>query len=507
MRPDHSHSPHQLLGVILLMFTICASPEASAQCVGTELVLHTFTSFANAELSWELASENGTMLTSYDWQGNAVNTYDTLCFTEPCPYMITHSFTGDGWGFGALVEVIAEGEVIQTIDFNAGELGYFPLDTLAEDCAFELPGCMDPVAINATMGANAEDGSCDYIYDFDWNGTTRQYLTHVPSDLPENAPLVVVLHGMSGTMEGMRQETTFHHLADEHGFAVCWPQGSLWNWDGSILPYWNANLFLTPADDIGFLTALAESLQSEHGLSTECTFVAGASNGGMMAYTLISERPDVWKGMATAGGVMSAHEQTNGTVGPPRPVLHIHGTADNAMPYYAYPGGGGPWTGGWGVMEMMEFWAEEHGHTTLDSIPLPDEFPGDNLTEDVFEWTGGLGRLVHHRVNGGVHEWWGALATPNEVATSEIVWDFFADLCANPMSIEATPFGQASLANAPVYPNPVSAGASVQWPCARGALYEASGRWVGTTTGHAPEAPGLYIIQCTNGQTTRLLVR
>ena len=226
-----------------------------------------------------------------------------------------------------------------------------------------------------------------------------------------------------------------------------------------------------------------------------------------MAYTLISERPDVWKGMATAGGVMSAHEQTNGTVGPPRPVLHIHGTADNAMPYYAYPGGGGPWTGGWGVMEMMEFWAEEHGHTTLDSIALPDEFPGDNLTEDVFEWTGGLGGLVHHRVNGGVHEWWGALATPNEVATSEIVWDFFADLCANPMSIEATPFGQASLANAPVYPNPVSAGASVQWPCARGALYEASGRWVGTTTGHAPEAPGLYIIQCTNGQKTRLLVR
>ncbi|MDB4795855.1 hypothetical protein OAG54_00285, partial [Flavobacteriales bacterium] len=119
MRPDHSHSPHQLLGVILLMFTICTSPDASAQCAGTELVVHTFTSFANAELSWELASENGTILTSYDWQGNAVNTYDTLCFTEPCPYMITHSFTGDGWGFGALVEVIAEGEVIQTIDFNA----------------------------------------------------------------------------------------------------------------------------------------------------------------------------------------------------------------------------------------------------------------------------------------------------------------------------------------------------------------------------------------------------
>jgi hypothetical protein len=30
----------------------------------------------------------------------------------------------------------------------------------------------DHASINATMGANAEDGSCDYIYDFDWNGTT-----------------------------------------------------------------------------------------------------------------------------------------------------------------------------------------------------------------------------------------------------------------------------------------------------------------------------------------------
>jgi hypothetical protein len=39
--------------------------DADAQCEGTELVVHTFTSFANAELAWELADANGSTLSTY----------------------------------------------------------------------------------------------------------------------------------------------------------------------------------------------------------------------------------------------------------------------------------------------------------------------------------------------------------------------------------------------------------------------------------------------------------
>ena len=492
---------------LILLLLACSPAVMRAQCEGTQVVIHTFTSFSNSEITWDVFSAESEVVGHYDWAGNGQHSYDTLCLNQPCAFIQAHSFTGEGWGFGTVVEVLVDDEVIQSIEFNDGELGYFPIEIMDNGCDWQLGGCLDMAAVNYTPGATVETMSCDYIYSFDWNGTEREYLLHVPFDLPAGSPLLFCLHGLSGNMEDMRLTTEFNELADEHGFVACWPQGSLWNWDGSIVPYWNSNLFLTPADDIGFLTELALSLQLEYELDPVCTFVCGASNGGMMSYTLIAERPDVWRGMATAGGVMSAHEQQNAPAGPPRPVLHLHGTSDDAMPYDAYAGGG-PWAGGWGVMDMMEFWANEHGHTAVDSVLLPDAFPDDGLTNEIFEWTGGLGRVVHHRVYGGVHEWWGGYGEPNEVATSEIVWEFFDDLCANPMQVmepyDAGAFSESSLV---AYPNPAQAGASVQllydglrFSGRSFAQFDSFGRcvWRGKTSdGRIPTShllPGVYSI-------------
>ena len=91
MRPSHPTSLRHLVFAASVFFSICLSSGAAAQCDGTELVVHTFTSFANAELAWELVDASGSTLSTYAWQGNAVNTYDSLCFAEPCPFMITQN--------------------------------------------------------------------------------------------------------------------------------------------------------------------------------------------------------------------------------------------------------------------------------------------------------------------------------------------------------------------------------------------------------------------------------
>ena len=501
--------PHRLsLPLIAALALAAATPRhANAQCEGTEIILHTFTGFWNDDMHSELQSASGEVLASYEWLGDATHTYDTLCVLEPCAYVVTSSIEGDGWGAGSLLEVLWEGGA-QEMEFSEGELGYHAVDALDEGCTWEFEGCTDPDAVNFAIGTTINDGSCDYIHPFAWDGEEREYLLHIPPNLAPGAPLVICMHGLSGTMEDMRAATRFHELADEYGFAVCWPQGSIWVWDGSPLPYWNANLFLTPVDDIGFLTSLAEALQDQFELSPECTYACGASNGGMMSYSLISERPDVWRGMATVGGVMSQYEQQNGTAGPPRPVYHLHGDNDTAMPYYSYDDGFGPWTGGWGVMEMMEFWAGEHGHTQVDSVAWADNVPDDGLTETVFEWMGGPdagGRVVHHRVEGGGHEWWGAYGESSEVPTSGLIWTFFADLCENPMGVAEPAAGIAK--ELWPYPNPVERGASWTIGCRNYDVYDFNGREATPSEGLAPAQPGMYWVQCTNGGGWRVVVQ
>ena len=65
MYASHSTSLRHLIFVASVLLSICWNSDADAQCEGTELVVHTFTSFANAELAWELADANGSTLSTY----------------------------------------------------------------------------------------------------------------------------------------------------------------------------------------------------------------------------------------------------------------------------------------------------------------------------------------------------------------------------------------------------------------------------------------------------------
>jgi polyhydroxybutyrate depolymerase len=61
----------------------------------------------------------------------------------------------------------------------------------------------------------------------------RTYLTYVPRGLAKGAPLVVVMHGSGENGAQMRIETGygFERLADEHGFAVVYPNAYQGYWD------------------------------------------------------------------------------------------------------------------------------------------------------------------------------------------------------------------------------------------------------------------------------------
>ena len=104
------------------------------------------------------------------------------------------------------------------------------------------------------------------------------------------------------------------------------------NLDTEPKTHWNVHLSFMDVDDVGFLSDLAVSLQKKHRLDSERTFVAGHSNGGHMACTLGSERPDVFKAIASVAGWMSHDTWQNRHHSKPIPVLQIHGLSDPVNP-------------------------------------------------------------------------------------------------------------------------------------------------------------------------------
>ena len=120
-------------------------------------------------------------------------------------------------------------------------------------------------------------------------GLKRTYRTYVPRGLAKGAPLVVVMHGAGENGARIRIETGygFERLADEHGFAVVYPNAYEGYWDVcNIVGDFSASGL--NIDDVGFLTGMVDKLVSEIGVDAGRVFAAGSSRGGLWRFDLRS---------------------------------------------------------------------------------------------------------------------------------------------------------------------------------------------------------------------------
>ncbi len=167
-------------------------------------------------------------------------------------------------------------------------------------------------------------------------GLKRTYLTYIPRGLPQGAPLVVVLHGSGQNSEQMRRATGygFERLADEHGFAVVYPNGYEGYWNAcNIVGDYSANKL--NVDDVGFLTGVLDKLSTEIGVDRDRAFAVGVSRGGHMAFRLALEAPSRFRAVAAVAANVPAPENFkckpvgNGTSS----VMIMNGTKDPLNPF------------------------------------------------------------------------------------------------------------------------------------------------------------------------------
>ena len=68
--------------------------------------------------------------------------------------------------------------------------------------------------------------SIDQDFVFANNGLNRTYKLYRPKNLPDNAPMVFLLHGMTSS-SNWTYITGFNELAEKHGFLAVYPQSHL----------------------------------------------------------------------------------------------------------------------------------------------------------------------------------------------------------------------------------------------------------------------------------------
>ena len=73
---------------------------------------------------------------------------------------------------------------------------------------------------------------------YNHNGINRDYVYYEPVGLSDNAPLVFVAHGYSDSHTSIMNYSGMNVIANQNGFAVCYPKGTTENeWGGQN--FWN----------------------------------------------------------------------------------------------------------------------------------------------------------------------------------------------------------------------------------------------------------------------------
>ena len=169
----------------------------------------------------------------------------------------------------------------------------------------------DTIARLAALGAQrslnvADHRATDRLMDlaaFGPNPGGLRCRFYLPDNLPEGAPLVVVLHGCTQNAAGYDHGSGWSRLADEAGFALIYPEQQRSN---------NPNLcfnWFLPEDtrrDFGEALSIRQMIETmvvAHGLDRQRIFVTGLSAGGAMASAMLATYPEVFAGGAIIAGL------------------------------------------------------------------------------------------------------------------------------------------------------------------------------------------------------------
>lgn len=252
------------------------------------------------------------------------------------------------------------------------------------------------------------------------DGQERDYRLRIPPGAEAEArPLVFNLHGFGSNAFQQEAYSQMNPVADTAGFYVCYPNG--------INDAWNVGwAFGSTADDVGFISALIDSLSAIYNIDPSRVYSCGMSNGGFMSYRLACELNGRIAAVASVTGSMVPGYIGGCNPGRAVPVLEIHGTEDPTVPYEGQP------LLAVSIEDLLAFWVDNNGCNeppVIEELPDTDMTDGSTVTEIRYADCPNGMEVLHYRINGGAHTWPSALielgVTNQDLHGSEAIWHFF----------------------------------------------------------------------------------
>ena len=255
------------------------------------------------------------------------------------------------------------------------------------------------------------------------DGEERSFTYYIPSgwDASAQYPILIVLHGLTQTGNGIMDITGFNEIAEDHNFIVCYPDGLNNSWNADM------NSLNSEVDDIGFIEQLLNYFESNFNTNPLKRYLTGFSNGGYLSHKISSESEMCIAAIGTVSGNMSTTTYENFDPLYPTSVLHIHGTSDAIVPY----NGGG--STGASVDEAMTLWKNFlscDAEPEIQAMPNPNVFDFSYPERYIYQNCNGAS-LEHIKVVGGGHQWpgietlLGGLGTINmDFYSPQVIWDF-----------------------------------------------------------------------------------
>ena len=255
-------------------------------------------------------------------------------------------------------------------------------------------------------------------------GITRDYILYVPNSYVtgNQVPLVFNFHGYTSNATEQMWYGDFRTIADTAGFIIVHPEGTL---DNSGATHWNVGWGGSTVNDINFTSTLIDSIALEYSINLDRVYSTGMSNGGFMSYQLACELSDRIAAIASVTGSMNLGWFNSCNPNHQMPVMEIHGTLDQTIPYNA-----GSFTES--ATDIMDFW---RGINNCNNTPIVTNIPDINTTDgctaehQIWE-NGDNGATVElYKIIGGEHSWPGAPfpngVTNQDINAAEKIWEFF----------------------------------------------------------------------------------
>jgi polyhydroxybutyrate depolymerase len=269
-------------------------------------------------------------------------------------------------------------------------------------CATPAAGAVGPCARSPAVGSHGTR----------FEG--RLVLIHVPQGLRggRHVPLVLAFHGAGGNGAEMERYSGFSHSADLDHFIAVYPT--------AVGPVWNITGSGRGANDVLFVQRLLDRLEGTLCVDSQRVYAAGVSNGGGMVALLGCALSARLAAIAPVAGIYTG--QPSCRTARPVSVIEIHGTSDLIAPYM----GPGASASSPGPPPFVRGWVHR------DSCARTARTFSIASRSELFEWTGCAGgaTVEHVRIQGGTHQWPGALP-PDPGPASPFcgaceIWSFFS---------------------------------------------------------------------------------